>query len=170
MKLNTKQLVFLSFLIALKIVLTRFLGMDIGGIVRISFSFIATAVMAVYFGPWVTALGCGVADFIGAHLFPRGAFFPGFTLSAMLIGLIYGFLLYKKHFSWWRIIAIKLLILVFVTMGLNTLWLSMLTGRGYISILIPRVTESLLMMPVEVILLGLLQMYLIPQLMKYTRV
>lgn len=168
MKINTKHIVFMGCLIALKIIFTRFLGIDLGGIIRISFSFIATALMAVYFGPWLTGVGCGMADIIGAVLFPKGgAYFPGFTLSAIIIGLIYGFLLYKKHFSWWRIILIKILVLIIITAGLNSVWLAMITGKAYVALLIPRLTESILMLPIEVIMLGMVQKYLVPNLMKH---
>lgn len=170
MKINTKQLVFMAFLISLKIVLTRFLGIHIGEIIRISFSFIATAIMAVYFGPVLTGIGSGIADVIGAVLFPRGAYFPGFTLSAIITGFIYGIFLYKKHFSWWRIIVIKLLVLIFITAGLNSVWLAMITGKAYTVLLIPRVTEGLLMLPIEVMLLGMIQKYLIPQLKKHVSI
>ncbi|MGL4799646.1 MAG: folate family ECF transporter S component [Cellulosilyticaceae bacterium] len=166
MKINTKQLVFMAFLIALKVVLTRFLGIHIGEFIRISFSFIATAIMAVYFGPLLTGVGCGIADALGAILFPRGAYFFGFTLSAMIIGLIYGMFLYKKHFSWWRIIVIKVLVLVLITAGLNSMWLAMLSGKGYMPLMIARVTEGLIMLPIEVMMLGMVQKYLIPQLKK----
>ncbi|MGL5676219.1 MAG: folate family ECF transporter S component [Cellulosilyticaceae bacterium] len=166
MKINTKQLVFMAFLIALKVVLTRFLGIHIGEFIRISFSFIATAIMAVYFGPLLTGVGCGIADALGAILFPRGAYFFGFTLSAMIIGLIYGIFLYKKHFSWWRIIVIKVLVLVLITAGLNSMWLAMLSGKGYMPLMIARVTEGLIMLPIEVMMLGMVQKYLIPQLKK----
>lgn len=167
MKINTRQLVFMAFLITLKVVLTRFLGIDFMGIVRISFSFIVTAIMAVYFGPVLTGVGCGIADVIGAVLFPRGAYFPGFTLSAIIIGVIYGIFLYKKHFSWWRILVIELLVLIFITAGLNSVWLAMITGKAYTVLLIPRVTEALLMLPIEVFILGMVQQYLIPQIKRY---
>lgn len=170
MKINTKQLVFMAFLITLKVILTCFLGFDLMGVVRISFAFIATAIMAVYFGPILTGVGCGIADVMGAILFPRGAFFPGFTLSAILTGIIYGIFLYKKHFSWWRIIVIQILVLIFITAGLNSVWLTMITGKAYTVLLIPRVTEGLLMLPIEVFILGMVQQYIIPQFKKYVTV
>ena len=166
MKINTKQMVFLAFLIALQIVFTRFFGLDIGGIIRINFTFIVTAVMAVYFGPLLTGVGYVVADIIGMVLFPKGAYFPGFSLSVFIIGVIYGIFLYKKHFSWWRIIAIEILVLIVVTAGLNSIWLVMITGKAYTALLIPRVTQGLIMLPIEVIILGMVQKYLIPQLNK----
>ncbi len=164
-KITTKQMVFLAFLIAIKLVLSRMLAIEIPGLSRISLSFVSTAIMAVYFGPGLTALGCGVGDIIGAMLFPKGgAYFPGFTLSAMIIGYIYGVCLYKKHFSWWRIIVMKIVIMLVITLGLNTYFLTIFTGKAYLALMIPRLTETLLMMPIEVLLLGLTQKYLMPQL------
>ena len=60
----------------------------------------------------------------------------------------------------------KVLILIFITAGLNSIWLAMITGKAYTALLIPRITEGIIMLPIEVILLGLVQKYLIPELTK----
>ena len=36
---------------------------------------------------------------VGALLFPTGAFFPGFTLTAACTGLLYGLCLYRRDRS-----------------------------------------------------------------------
>ena len=39
----------------------------------------------------------GLTDYIGAHLFPFGEYFVGFTISAIIKGLIYGVFLYPGN-------------------------------------------------------------------------
>ncbi|ONI44009.1 hypothetical protein AN641_08485 [Candidatus Epulonipiscioides gigas] len=164
MKLTTKQLVIMSILISMHVILSRTLAIHIGDIIRISLAFLITAIMATYFNLAWTIIACGVADFLAAILFPTGTFFPGFTISAMIDGFIYSIFLYRKQFSWWRIIIIKVLSLIIITMGLNSYWLSLLIGKSYIVLVIPRITEGLIMLPIEIILLGVLLKYLIPHL------
>ncbi|WP_029487947.1 folate family ECF transporter S component [Candidatus Epulonipiscium viviparus] len=166
MKLTTKQLTILSLLIAIHVVLSRHLAIHIGDLIRISFASVVTGIIAVYFKPAWTILACGISDLLAALLFPTGPFFPGFTLSAMVGGSIYAALLYRKPFSWYRVIAIKALSLIIVTAGLNSYWLSLLIGKSFIVIATPRIAEELLMFPIEVILLGLTLKYLVPQLKK----
>ncbi len=163
-KLTTREIVIMGVLIAMKVILTRFLGIDIGTLMRVNFSFIATAIMAVTFGPLWTAIGCGISDVLGFFLFSSGSFFPGFTFSAMVAGWIYGTLLYQKHFSWWRIILIQILSLTIITFGLNSLWVSMLYGNSFFVVLSGRIAVNVATLPVDIILLGLTGKYLLPQL------
>lgn len=165
-KLTTKQTVLMATLIAMVVVLARFVGIHIGDYIRIDFAFIPLAVMAVYFGPAWAGIGYGVADLLGALLFPRGSYFPGFTLSAIIIGFIYGIFLYNKHFSWWRIVSVKIVVLGVITLGLNTIWLSMLFNQAYVVTLIPRLTSETVMIPIEIVMLGMLQKYLMPHIRK----
>ena len=71
----------------------------------------------------VGALG----DFIGAHLFPAGAYFPGFTLTGALVGVLYALPLYRRKPTVPRVILAVLLATI-VNLFLNSLWLSMLYG------------------------------------------
>lgn len=86
---NTKIMVTCALLVALQVILARFLSINTTFVV-VNFSFLAVALSGILFGPlWALAVGA-VSDLIGATLFPFGAFFPGFTVTAGLVGLIYG--------------------------------------------------------------------------------
>lgn len=79
-KVNIKILVSVSALIALEVILSRFLSIATP-VVKIGFGFVPIAVCAMLYGPiWAGAAGA-LADFLGATLFPIGAYFPGFTLG-----------------------------------------------------------------------------------------
>ena len=51
---------------------------------------------AIILGPKYSTVLAGLADLIGALLFPFGSFFIGYTISALLTGLVYGLFLYNK--------------------------------------------------------------------------
>ena len=85
-------------LIAAAIVLSRFLSINAWNL-KIGFTFVPVFLAAYLYGPLGGAIVGGIADFLGATLFPIGAYFPGFTLTCVLTGVVYGLLLQKKQKS-----------------------------------------------------------------------
>lgn len=150
---NVRKMVLLSLLIAMQIVLTRFFSIHTP-IVRIGFSFLPLAIASIMFGPLLGGIAAAVADIIGMMLFPTGgAYFPGFTISAFLTGAIYGILLYKKPKKIYRTSIAVIAIAVFVNIGLGSLWVTMLTGNAIVAILPARIIKSLIMIPIEIIMI-----------------
>ncbi|MGL4484288.1 MAG: folate family ECF transporter S component, partial [Anaerovoracaceae bacterium] len=88
-KNKTQKLVFLGILIAINVLLSKPLSINLPTI-RIGFGFLPMAFMGKIYGPIWSGVACAIADLIGAFLFPTGPFFPGFTLSAFLTGLTFG--------------------------------------------------------------------------------
>ncbi|MPN63092.1 Folate transporter FolT [bioreactor metagenome] len=86
-------------------------------------------------------------------LFPLGAYFPGYTLTAALTGLTYGLLLYRRPKSWGRILTAVLIVGLVLNLGLNTVWIQMTTGKAYMALLVPRVVKSLTMVPIMTLLI-----------------
>ena len=130
-----------------------FAGIQVGNSVRISFGYLATAANAVLLGPVPAALGAMITDLLVFLIKPTGPFFPGFTLSAGLGGLIYGLVLYKREVKLWRVLLAKLLIDVLVNILLNTLWVKMLYGNAFFALLPARALKNLIQYPVDVLLL-----------------
>lgn len=149
-KTDLVMLVTLALLTAMNVVLTRFLGIQTP-LVQINFSFVPVVLAALLYGPIPAAVVGGLGDFLGAILFPAGAYFPGFTLTAVLAGLVYGFFLYRKQAALWRAIAAVLLITVVLNMGLNTLWLWILMKDGVWGILSTRIPKYFLVAPVQIL-------------------
>ena len=149
-KTDLVMLVTLALLTAMNVVLTRFLGIQTP-LVQINFSFVPVDLAALLYGPIPAAVVGGLGDFLGAILFPAGAYFPGFTLTAVLAGLVYGFFLYRKQAALWRAIAAVLLITVVLNMGLNTLWLWILMKDGVWGILSTRIPKYFLVAPVQIL-------------------
>ena len=123
-KFTTEMLVFTGFMIALAVVLSKLVSINIS-FLRIGFGFLPIAVLAILYGPYVAAIGYGIADLLGAWLFPTGTFFPGFTVSAVLTGLIFGWVLYKKEVTFKRaLLAVK-------SLGSKGICLPLRIGRSF---------------------------------------
>ena len=75
--------------------------------------------------------------------------FRAATFNAMLSGLIYGTLLYRRPVSIKRIVIAEFFVKLVINCGLNTLWISMLYGKGFIALLGPRVIKNVIMLPID---------------------
>ena len=148
---KTKSLVTMAVLLALAVVL-GFVSVQVTESLRVGFSFLPNAVSGQLFGPVGGMLVGGLADILKYLVKPTGPFFPGFTISGILGGLIYGLVLYKKPATLPRIILCMTLIAVFVNMLLNTYWLTLLYGNAFLVILPARIVSNLISLPVNIIL------------------
>jgi ECF transporter S component (folate family) len=143
-----RNILLLGLFVALEVILTRFLSVE-NPIVRISFEFIPIALSAILFGPAMAGIGAAAADVLGIMIFPKGAFFPGFTFSAFVSGFLYGIFLYKKKITLLRIFAAVLAVTVTCSLILNTIWLLILTNNGAYAILTARLVKSAVFLPVQ---------------------
>ena len=148
---TTETLVITSFMIALSVVLSKLVSVN-RSFLRIGFGFLPIAVLAILYGPVAAAVGYGLADIIGAFLFPTGTFFPGFTVSAVLTGLIFGFVLYNKEVTIIRALTASALVCLFVNLLLNTYWLTFLLGKGFTVLLASRAVKEIVAIPVMALL------------------
>ena len=153
-KLNAKTTTELGLLIALQVILTRFMSIHTP-IVRIGFGFLPLALTSILYGPCVGGITAVIADLIGFALFPTGTYFPGFTLTAFLTGFTYGILFHNKPKSHKRLLLSVLIVCILLNLGLDTLWLSILIGKGYIVLLPTRIIKTLIMIPVQFIIISL---------------
>lgn len=130
--LVTKNIVLCGLLAALAVVLGMVASIDVGPYIRIGFSGLPNRVVDCLFGPVVGGLFGGALDVFKYAMKPTGPFFFGFTFNAMLAGVLYGTVLYQKPVTLKRILAAELLNKVLVNCVLNTLWISMLYGKGFL--------------------------------------
>ncbi len=150
-RINTKKLALMGVLTALEVILSRFLSLNAWNM-KIGFSFVPLVIAAVLLGPVYAAVLGALGDFIGATLFPIGAYFPGFTLTAALMGLVMGVFLYEKQ-SFPRIAAAVIINQFVLGLFLNTLWISVLYGSPYVPLLVTRVVQSALLTAVQLALI-----------------
>ncbi len=142
-RFTTRQLVLMAMLIAVHIVLSRFLSISAWNM-KIGFAFIPVLLAAVYMGPLQAAVVGALGDFIGALLFPIGAYFAGFTATAFLTGLLYGVFLHKKQNSA-LIIGAVISTEIIGSLLLNTLWISILYGAPFFPLMATRVFQVAIM-------------------------
>lgn len=153
-KSATSRLVIMAFLIAMEIILTRFCSINTP-ILRIGFGFLPVAMMGIMFGPVWAAAGYAIGDLLGMLIFPSGAYFPGFTLTAFLTGLVFGLFLHNREITWKRVLPASLIIILGCNLILDTLWLSILMGDGFIAMLPTRIFKCAVMLPIHLILIPL---------------
>lgn len=159
-KINTSNLVLISLFIAMNIIFSKFLAINMD-FLRIGFGFVPTAFCSMLFGPLIGGIAAIISDIIGAFLFPTGAFFPGFSISSLLTGIVYGIFLYKKPKSVFRLTLTVFIICLIINLGLNTLWISMLYGKAFMVLLVPRILKEFIMIPIQVVVLKAIWQYLI---------
>lgn len=138
----------MSMLTAMQTVLGLFTIM-IGEFIKIGFSFLTLALAGMLYGPVAAGILGGLGDILNYLIKPAGPFFPGFTVSAVLSGFIYGFFLYKKPVSIRQVFFAKLIIVIFVDLFLSTIWLSLLWGKVYWVLLPMRALKAVIMLPIE---------------------
>lgn len=111
-KFSTREMVYMSFLIALNIVLTRVASIRIsfGAVegIRIGFGGFPTILAGIMMGPIAGGIVGAVGDIIGFSINPMGgAYMPHFTLTAALTGIIPSLILmlFKRgNYSLWQLI------------------------------------------------------------------
>ena len=147
---NVKNLCVISLLLALRVCLD-FLTLPLSVLCYISFVFIVAGITGGMFGPFVAALFGAVGDILSYIIHPMGCFFLGFTLSAMVAGLLYGLILYKNRFSVLRIVLAEVIVDIVVNVFMNTFWISILHGIGFFELLISvRIPKNLITIPINV--------------------
>ena len=146
----------LALLTAMQIVIARFLAIPVTESIRFSFSFIPVVIAARRFGILGGVVVYGLGDFLGAMIFPTtGAYFPGFTLTAAVSGLIYGLYLAKKGGAV-RIVLSVLTSQILCTLLMNSYWVSTLYGSDFGAVLLSRVPQSIVMSVLQIVFMVLL--------------
>ena len=156
---KNKKIILTALLLAMLIILSRFLSIKTP-LLKISFAFIPTMLCAIWLGSkWAVLLNV-LGDVIGATLFPTGPYFVGYTISTAITALIYGLLIYKKEANTYtekqfiiRVIISVILVTVISNIGLNTLWVSITTGKAFIVLLGTRIVKELVMIPIQIIVI-----------------
>lgn len=146
---TTSTLAVCAMLAALALILNSVASINIGPYVKIGFSGIPNQIADYLFGPITGCLFAGVLDIVKFFIRPDGPFFFGFTFNAMLAAFIYGCFYYKHKLSFRRVLIAKLVVVLIVNVLLNTLWLDMLYGKGFLAILPMRTVKNLIMWPID---------------------
>lgn len=150
---STKSLAICSLLIALSVITSIYTWRLDFMYAKFSLNFIFIAIIAMKYGPAIAGLSAAISDVIQYLIMTTGIFQPLITLGYVLVGVIFGIVLYKNKSSVWRIILSKTISTVFVVILLNTLFLVPIYRLDYMTLLIPRTIFYLIALPIEIILL-----------------
>ena len=143
---NTRTLTMAALLVALNVALAS-VRVQITPELRLSIGFITQVTAGMLLGPAVAMLTGAAGDIVSLVCFPSGAYFPGYTLTAVVGGLIYGLMLYERP----RVT--KALVSLVCNVFLNTLWLMLTSGQAMAALLPVRVLKNLGLLPFEALLL-----------------
>ena len=147
-----RSLTGMAVLIALSIPLDM-LNIPISQTLRVGVGFLVTASLGMLYGPVAGGVAAGMGDIVKFLYNPTGAFFPGFTLTAILGGVIYGFFFYKSRCTVMKAILSKTFVNLILNTLLNTVWLSVLYGKAFQILVLDRLIKNLVTLPVEIPLL-----------------
>lgn len=161
-KQNVRLIVTMALMVALQIVLSRFLSINTETF-KIGFGFVPIFITAVLYGPIEAGLVAVLADVVGATLFPSGPFFPGFTLTSFCTGLTFGLLLHKKQ-TIARIALSTAINQLILGLLVNTFWLSILYTTPFLEQMYLRIVQCLILIPVEFVVMSALSRALFPRL------
>lgn len=147
-----------AMMTALSVVLNRFCSIHTAGW-TIGFAFVPVALTAAVYGPAAGAAVGGLADLVGALLFPFGPYHPGFTVIGALMGAIYGWFLYNRTPVRFlpHILPPALINNLLLGLCVNTVWVSQLYGsRTYWGWFVYRLPEYAVLVPLNLIFLPVL--------------
>ena len=150
---QTRALTMAAMLVALHVALSS-VRVQITPELRLSIGFITQAAAGMLLGPVIAMLTGAAGDIISHLLFPTGAYFPGYTFTAVVGGLIYGALLFDRpRMGYLRALATKGAVSAVCNLFLNTLWISMTGGKAMMVLLPARALKNLGLLPIEALLL-----------------
>ena len=162
---NVRMLTLAGIITAASIVLESFPIYLLGTSLKIYFSFLAISLGCYVYGPAVGILVGFANDTLGFLISSFGEpYFPGYLITAMLSGLIYGTLLYRQRITVLRLVVVRLVINYGSNVLLGSVWKAMLYGKGYYYYFTTGLVKNTTMLPIEVLLMVLMFQLALPAL------
>lgn len=162
---NVRMLTLAGIITAASIVLESFPIYLLGTSLKIYFSFLVISLGCYVYGPAVGILVGFANDTLGFLISSFGEpYFPGYLITAMLSGLIYGTLLYRQRITVLRLVVVRLVINYGSNVLLGSVWKAMLYGKGYYYYFTTGLVKNTIMLPIEVLLMMLMFQLALPAL------
>ena len=146
---ETKVLTFCGMMGALALILSYVATIKIGQFIRIGFSGLPNQVIDYLFGPWIGAIFAATMDIVKWFASGDGNFFPGFTLTAVVGAIIYGFFTFNKPIKISNIVISQILVKLICNIFMNTLWLKILYNQAVFALLPGRIISNAVMLPID---------------------
>lgn len=130
-----------------------FFKIPLSELIEIRLQFLPVACAGMLFGAPAGALVGGLSDILCYIIKPTGPFFPGFTVSSIIQGMIYGMILYNKPLSLKRVLMAQIVDTLVVSMILNPIWLMLLYNNAFSVVFLSRIVKVAVMLPINTALL-----------------
>ena len=137
-----------ALLAGLHLVLNQF-TLPLGPYLEVGFDFLTISLTGFLYGPWVAGCTGIITDLLGHILHPTGPYFPGWTLSAILMGVLYGLFYYRRPVSLSRVTAARLVMVAVFNFFLTPLWLHLMYGEAFILLSSLRIIKNILKFPID---------------------
>ena len=156
---STLWLAYTGVLVALQIVLGNLVQVALLE-KQMNLGFLPIAAAGYLFGPVSAMIVAALGDILGTLIFGTGAYFPGFTLTALIVGFLYGVMLYPRYQKWltkafknhYADIAARALMAAALAavayIFLNSYWITFFVPKGYWVILLGRLPFNLAEIPI----------------------
>ncbi|MEE6764582.1 folate family ECF transporter S component [Lactiplantibacillus plantarum] len=138
-----------AFLLALDVILYK---IAIGpAYFQLSFGFLSMACIGYLYGPIWGGLLEMISDILSFTIFGSGAFQIAFLLTAFLGGFIDGLFLYRKSVNWLSVVMTQILVMIFVSLMMDSWLISVLFGTNFKVLLLGRLARVIIQIPLQVI-------------------
>ena len=153
----TKMLVFAAMIVVMRVALKTIIRIPLGPSLDITPAFMANALGAMVYGPFVGAIGAIVSDVLGVML--RGdTYFLPYVLTEISGTVIFAMFFYRQKLTPTRVILSRFCICLFVNILLQTpidmLFQLVYYGYNNVVLTLPRIFKNLFMFPLESVALA----------------
>lgn len=168
---SPQNLAVCGMLLALRIVIGYFsnLTLAVSPNIKIGFSFLPIAIAGILCGPVASGIIGALGDIFCFLLAPMGAYFPGWTINGMLVGLLYGMFLYESKRFIPSLIICEIVSGLFVEIALGSLWLYIQFSKAFWITAGARGIKTLVAIPIEIALIILFEKTIICRLDKFLK-
>ena len=159
MRFSPLWMSYTGVLIALQIVLGNLVQIALVE-KQMNLGFLPIAAAGFLLGPVSAMIVAGLGDVLGTLIFGTGAYFPGFTISALIVGFLYGWMMNPKYQGWLKAtvknhtvqLAVRALLAALlaavVYIFLNSYWVTFFVSKGYWLLLLGRLPFNLIEVPI----------------------
>ncbi len=147
-EMNARLLSTSALLLALDVILYK---IAIGpAYFQVTFGFLSMALMGYLYGPIWAGLLEMLSNTLNFTIFGSGTFQVAFLITAFLGGFINGLFLYHKKINLLSVIAAQLLIMIPVSLFINSWLMSVLFGADFKVIFLGRVIRNMIQIPIQI--------------------
>ncbi|MGK0605184.1 folate family ECF transporter S component [Enterococcus gilvus] len=145
--INTNLLTTSALLLAMDVILYK---IAIGpAYFQITFGFLTMALMGYLYGPIWAGLLEMISNILNFTIFGSGTFQTAFLLTAFLGGFINGLFLFGKKVNLLSVIITQLLIMIPISLFINSWLMSVLFGTNFTVVFFGRLIRNIFQIPIQ---------------------